>query len=88
MLWRRDYDRSYSTLFCERAQALSMAGVEWGGGKGGGREKGEGGYGHGNRLLRNPQNVEVAQSEKGTPWSPAGVCSLSPGLAAVGTAGP
>lgn len=42
------------------------------------------GYGHGNCLLRNPQNVEVAPSEKGTPWSPAGV---SPGLAAVGTAG-
>lgn len=38
-------------------------------------------HGRGSYLLRNPQNMEVAPSEKGTPWSPAGVCSPSPGLA-------
>lgn len=34
---------------------------------GGGVEGGETRIRHGNCLLRNPQNVEVAPSEKGTP---------------------
>lgn len=53
----------------------------------GGGEEGRRIWACGNCLLRNPQNVEDAPSEKGTPWLPAGVCSLSPGLVAVGTAG-